>query len=124
MVFGMEPEKLLFLRFKYSSLDNDGIHDGISPAKLLTKREMYLKRRKPENSGGKVPLKLLPLRSRETRKERFPRWGGMGPESSMLERLSPETLWWRELHVTPIQLQTGAVSLQFVVIVREGSEIV
>lgn len=70
-----------------------------------------------------APLRRLELRSRETRNERCPSCGGMGPERLMWERFKAATMWWSELQVTPIQLQTELELVQFLETIAKGLEV-
>lgn len=97
---------------------------GMEPVMVLLRKERNLRRWRRERSWGRGPVKRLEVRSREARKERRPRWGGMVPERLVWERFSADTLWWRGLQVTPIQLQTGLEVVQFVARMREGSEVI
>lgn len=76
------------------------------PLKLLLLKSMDFNLSNWANSRGTMTEKLLLLMWRETRKDRFPKCGGMVPSKDV-------TLWCRELQVFPIQLQIGVELDQF-----------
>ncbi|KAK2979892.1 hypothetical protein RJ640_023963 [Escallonia rubra] len=65
--------------------------------------------------------RLLLLRSRETRNERFPMLGGIVPRSPMFDRFKAATLPWR-LQMTPVQLQTCVVEEDQLVMIEAFKE--
>ena len=102
---GMVLVKLLFPRNKFWSLFKFPKLGGICPLKRLYCRLLDCKLVNWSTSTGTGQWKLFLLRSRETRKERFPRSGGMVPLRPKLERSKAMTLCCWALQETPIHSQ-------------------
>ncbi|KAI4297033.1 hypothetical protein L6164_036943 [Bauhinia variegata] len=102
----IEPLKLLLQRLNCWSSSNSPIHCGNFPVKLLVHKLKTFNLCSKDNSLGKFPWKLLLWRSSSTRKDKFPKCGGIEPLRFMFGRVKAMTLSFETLQVTPNQLHT------------------